>query len=71
MAGCGIKSGMSYESTDEFGFHVIDKKVHVHDIQATIVHTIGFDHQRLTFHHAGRDFRLTDLHGSVVRALLA
>ena len=71
MAGGGVKKGMTYGSTDEFGFHIVDKKVHVHDIQATILHTMGFDHERLTYHHAGRDFRLTDVHGNVVKDLLA
>jgi hypothetical protein len=70
MAGGGIKGGMTYGATDEFGFHIVDKKVHVHDLQATILHTMGFDHERLTYHHAGRDFRLTDVHGHVVRDLL-
>lgn len=71
MAGGGVKGGMTYGKTDEFGFHVVDKKVHVHDLQATILHTLGFDHERLTYHHAGRDFRLTDVHGNVVKDLLA
>jgi len=71
MAGGGIKAGMTYGETDEFGFHIVDKKVHVHDLQATILHTMGFDHERLTYHHAGRDFRLTDVHGNVVKDLLA
>ncbi|MDA7526219.1 DUF1501 domain-containing protein [Verrucomicrobiales bacterium] len=71
MAGGGIKPGMTYGETDEFGFHITENPVHVHDIQATILHQLGFDHERLTFHHAGRDFRLTDVHGHVVRDLLA
>lgn len=71
MAGGGVKGGMTYGETDEFGFHIVDKKVHVHDFQATILHTLGFDHERLTYHHAGRDFRLTDVHGNVVHDLLA
>jgi hypothetical protein len=71
MAGGGVRPGISYGATDEFGFHVVENKVHVHDLQATILHTLGFDHERLTFHHAGRDFRLTDVHGSVVKELLA
>lgn len=71
MAGGGIKGGMSYGKTDEFGFHVTENPVHVHDLQATILHTMGFDHERLTYHHAGRDFRLTDVHGHVVEDLLA
>lgn len=71
MAGGGIKGGMTYGQTDEFGFHVTENPVHVHDLQATILHTMGFDHERLTYHHAGRDFRLTDVHGRVVEDLLA
>ena len=71
MAGGGIRPGMSYGATDDLGFHVVENPVHVHDVQATILHTLGFDHERLTYHHAGRDFRLTDVHGKVVKALLA
>jgi len=71
MAGGGIKGGMTYGATDDFGFHITENPVHVHDIQATILHQLGFDHERLTFHHAGRDFRLTDVHGHVVKDLLA
>lgn len=71
MAGGGIKSGFSYGATDELGFHIVENPVHVHDLQATILHCLGFDHERLTYHHAGRDFRLTDVHGQVVKAVLA
>jgi hypothetical protein len=71
LAGGGIKAGLSYGGTDELGFHVIDKPVHVHDMQATILHVLGFDHEKLTYRHAGRDFRLTDVHGKVVQDLLA
>ena len=71
LAGGGVRAGMTYGATDELGFHVVENPVHVHDMQATILHLLGFDHERLTFHHAGRDFRLTDVHGKVVRALLA
>lgn len=71
LAGGGIRPGITYGATDELGFHVAEDPVHVHDIQATILHCLGFDHERLTFHHAGRDFRLTDVHGRVVQALLA
>jgi len=71
MAGGGIKAGLSYGATDDLGFHVVENPVHVHDIQATILHCLGFDHERLTFHHAGRDYRLTDVHGQVVQALLS
>ena len=71
MAGGGIRPGMSYGATDDLGFHVVENPVHVHDVQATILHALGFDHERLTFHNAGRDFRLTDVHGKVVKAILA
>ena len=71
LAGGGIRPGMSYGATDDLGFHVVENPVHVHDVQATILHTLGFDHERLTFHHAGRDYRLTDVHGKVVKAILA
>ena len=71
MAGGGIKPGLTYGATDDLGFHVTTNPVHVHDLQATILHLLGFDHEKLTFHHAGRDFRLTDVHGKVVKDLLA
>jgi hypothetical protein len=71
MAGGGFKRGLTYGATDEFGFHVTENPVHVHDLQATILHAMGLDHERLTYHHAGRDFRLTDVHGHVVQDLLA
>src|SRR5207237_10735663 len=71
MAGGGVKRGFHYGSTDELGFHVVENQVHVHDLQATILHLLGLDHERLTFRHAGRDFRLTDVHGAVVRDILA
>ena len=71
MAGGGIRAGTSIGRTDDFGFHVVERPVHVHDIQATILHCLGFDHERLTYHHAGRDFRLTDVHGHVVNEILA
>ena len=71
LAGGGIKPGLIYGATDELGFHVVEKPVHVHDMQATILHLLGFDHEKLTYRHAGRDFRLTDVHGHVVTDLLA
>jgi uncharacterized protein (DUF1501 family) len=71
MAGGGVKSGLTYGATDDLGFHVVENPVHVHDLQATILHQLGLDHEKLTFHHMGRDFRLTDVHGEVVKALLA
>ncbi|MDG2123328.1 MAG: DUF1501 domain-containing protein [Verrucomicrobiales bacterium] len=71
MAGGGVKAGTSYGATDELGFHVAENPVHVHDLQATILHLLGFDHERLTYRYAGRDFRLTDVHGKVVKPILA
>jgi uncharacterized protein (DUF1501 family) len=71
MAGGGVKSGLSYGTTDELGFHVVDKPVHTHDLQATVLHLLGFDHERLTYTHQGRQFRLTDVHGHVVKGLLS
>jgi Protein of unknown function (DUF1501) len=71
MAGGGIRPGLVYGATDELGFHVADNAVHVHDLQATILRCLGFDHEKLTYHHAGRDFRLTDIYGRVVTDLLS
>ncbi len=71
MAGGGIKPGMTYGATDELGYFVAENKVHVHDLQATIMHQLGFDHTRLTYRFQGRDYRLTDVHGRVVDELLA
>ena len=71
MAGAGIRGGMTYGATDEFGHKAVEKRVHVHDLHATILHQLGFDHRKLTYRHAGRDFRLTDVGGNVVRDILA
>ncbi|HET6425195.1 MAG TPA: DUF1501 domain-containing protein, partial [Planctomycetaceae bacterium] len=71
LAGGGVKGGQVYGSTDDFGFQAVDKKVSVHDLHATMLHLMGFDHERLTYRFAGRDFRLTDVHGQVVTDLLA
>jgi len=71
MAGGGVKPGLTFGATDDLGFHVVEDGVQVHDIQATILHLLGFDHERLTYHHAGRDFRLTDVEGSVIKQILA
>jgi len=71
MAGGGVKSGYDYGSTDELGFHIAENKVHVHDFQATIMHLLGFDHERLTYRFQGRNYRLTDIHGHVVKELCA
>ena len=71
MAGGGIKGGMVYGATDEFGWHAVENKVHVHDLHATILHLMGLDHTRLTYRYSGRDYRLTDVAGRVVRDILA
>jgi hypothetical protein len=71
LAGGGVRPGFTLGATDDLGFHIAERPVHVYDLQATILHLLGFDHERLTFHHAGRDFRLTDVHGAVVREILA
>lgn len=71
MAGGGLKPGMVYGSTDELGFDVAENPVHVHDLHATILHLLGFDHKRLTYRFQGRDYRLTDVHGEVVHDILA
>jgi hypothetical protein len=71
LAGGGIKGGMVHGATDEFGWHAVKDKVHVHDLHATILHLMGIDHTKLTYRHAGRDYRLTDVAGNVVRAILA
>ncbi len=70
LAGGGSKPGLTYGATDDLGFHVAQHPVHVYDLQATILHLLGFDHEKLTFHHAGRDFRLTDVHGTLVKDLI-
>jgi len=71
MAGGGMKPGITLGETDEFGFNAVQDRVHVHDLHATILHVLGFDHTKLTFRFQGRDFRLTDVHGELVRKLLA
>jgi len=71
MAGGGAKPGMTFGATDDMGFHIAENPVHVHDVQATLMQMLGFDHERLTFRHQGRDYRLTDVHGKVVHPILA
>jgi hypothetical protein len=71
LAGGGVKGGMVYGKTDDYGMKVAENECHVHDFHATILHLLGLDHTRLTFRHGGRDFRLTDVHGNVVKAILA
>lgn len=71
LCGGGVKGGKIYGSTDEFGFAAVENKVHIHDLHATILHLLGLDHEELTFRYSGRDFRLTDVHGHVVRDIIA
>ena len=71
LAGGGIKGGMVHGATDEFGWYAVEDKVHVHDLHATILHLMGIDHERLTYRYGGRDYRLTDVHGKVVEAIIA
>jgi uncharacterized protein (DUF1501 family) len=70
-AGGGVKGGTVYGATDEFGFRAAEKPVHVHDLHATMLKLLGFDHEKLTYRYAGRDFRFTDVHGHVVDELIA
>ena len=71
LAGGGVRGGHVHGATDEFGFAAVEDRVHVHDLHATLLHLLGFDHKRLTYRYAGRDFRLTDVHGHVVEAVIA
>jgi hypothetical protein len=71
MAGAGVKPGMSFGQTDDFGYNVAQDGVHIHDIQATLMHLLGIDHERLTYKHQGRYYRLTDVHGSLIKSVLA
>jgi hypothetical protein len=71
MAGGGVRGGLTYGATDEYGWHATDRPVHVHDLHATILHLMGIDHERLTYRYAGRDYRLTDVYGNVVHDIIA
>ena len=71
LAGGGIRGGMKYGHTDDYGYYAVEDKVHVHDLHATMLHLLGLDHLRLTYRFAGRDFRLTDIHGEVVHDIIA
>lgn len=71
MAGGGVKAGLSYGATDDYSYYSVENKVHFHDLHATILHLLGLDHLKLTYRYAGRDFRLTDVHGNVVKGILA
>jgi hypothetical protein len=71
MAGGGIKGGVTHGATDELGYYAVENVVPVHDMHATMLHLLGIDHKRLTFKFQGRDFRLTDVHGNLVKEILA
>jgi hypothetical protein len=71
LAGGGVKGGLQHGSTDDYGYYAVENKVHFHDLHATILHLLGLDHTRLTYRYAGRDFRLTDIHGNVTKEILA
>lgn len=71
LAGGGVKGGHTHGATDEFGMHAVEKRVHVHDLHATILHLLGIDHEKLTYRYSGRDFRLTDVYGRIVKEILA
>ena len=71
MAGGGVKGGIVYGQSDEYGIRAAEDKVHTHDFNATMLHLLGIDHKRLTYRHAGRDFRLTDVHGRVVNEIVS
>jgi len=70
MAGGGVRPGIAYGSTDDYGYQAVDRPVHVHDLHATLLHLLGLDHERLTYRFGGRDHRLTDVKGGVVRGLV-
>jgi hypothetical protein len=70
LAGAGVKSGLTYGATDEYGYYAVQDKVHMHDLHATLLHLLGLDHEKLTYRYAGRDFRLTDVYGRVVHEIL-
>ena len=71
LAGAGVKPGLTFGATDEYGFYAVENRVHVHDLHATLLHLLGFDHARLTYPFGGRDMRLTDVHGNVIRSILS
>ena len=71
LAGGGVRGGLAYGKTDETGARAVENRVHVHDLHATILHLLGLDHERLTYRYSGRDFRLTDVYGSVVKDIIA
>ena len=70
LAGGGVRGGLAYGATDEFGWDAVEDRVHVHDLHATILHLLGLDHEKLTYRSTGRDYRLTDVYGNVVKGIL-
>ena len=70
LAGGGVKGGHSHGSSDDYGYEAVEGKVSIHDLHATILHLLGLDHEKLTYRYAGRDFRLTDVHGNVVKGII-
>ncbi|MDA7497406.1 DUF1501 domain-containing protein, partial [bacterium] len=70
LAGAGVKPGIAYGATDQWGYMAVQNKVHMHDLHATVLHLLGLDHEQLTYRYAGRDFRLTDVYGKVVKDIL-
>jgi hypothetical protein len=71
MAGAGVKKGFNYGMTDDFSYNIVKDPVHIHDFQATLLHLMGIDHEQLTFKFQGRRFRLTDVHGNIIKSVLA
>jgi hypothetical protein len=71
MAGGGTKAGFAYGKTDDYGFEAVEGKMHIHDWHATVLHLLGFDHEKLTYRHAGREMRLTDTKGAVAKEVIA
>ncbi|MBW3543716.1 MAG: DUF1501 domain-containing protein, partial [Planctomycetes bacterium] len=71
LAGGGVRGGMVHGATDEYGWHAVENIVHIHDLHATILWLMGLDHERLTYRHGGRDYRLTDVHGRIVHDILS
>ena len=71
LAGGGVKGGITYGATDDFGFKAVENPVHPHDLHATILHQLGIDHTKLTYRYSGRDFRLTDVAGNVIKEILS
>jgi hypothetical protein len=71
MAGGGVKGGMVYGATDDYGYYAVEDRMHIHDLHATMLHILGMDHERLTYPYAGRNFRLTDVAGNVAHKILA